>query len=188
MFELAKARVEEFIEEEQLLFPQAYAIFAKLKLIPASGASTSASELVEVLSSDDEKPGSRSSDGGSEGDEAGTGDDEEAVDPLLLLHCRLRLRPTHNSCIAGGFQDNIRCAQMEAGSRGTIEIRQSRIDDGGLGVFATKPISRGEVLMPYWGELYATTPETVGRLVGQLKTERMVQTRKHITDSGHKQM
>ena len=85
MFELAKARVEEFIEEEQLLFPQAYAIFAKLKLIPASGASTSASELVEVLSSDDEKPGSRSSDGGSEGDEAGTGDDEEAVDPCFYF-------------------------------------------------------------------------------------------------------
>jgi hypothetical protein len=54
-------------------------------------------------------------------------------------------------------------------------------------VFALKPIKRGEQLLPYWGDIYVASPETVGDLVVSLNTERLVQTRKYIKDSGKNQ-
>ena len=76
----------------------------------------------------------------------------------------------------------------EAESIGNIVIRKSRIENGGNGVFATKLIKKGEELLPYWGELFVTSKENVGTLVSNLKTVRMVQTRKFIKGSGLKEM
>lgn len=186
MFDSAEARVKKFMEANKFILPEAYAIFAKVKIIPGNGASTAESELSKVLL-EDETTERHSSDGASEGDE-GVTEFDEAVDPLVLLKFRLRLRPTHLSCIAGGFVDAQHCAIIEAASLGSIGIHQSRIENGGLGVFAILNIEKGEELLPYWGEIYVTTAQDVGRLVLQLSTERMVQTKKYITGGGIKQL
>ena len=184
-FQLGKARLDEFMKAKAFCLPEAYAIFAKVKLIPGNGASTAAGELSEFANDDDES-NRHSSDGDSNG-EADETEDDEAVNPMVLFKYRLRLRPPHQSCIAGGFLDSQSCAIIEAANIGNIAIFQSRIENGGLGVFATKNISKGEQLLPYWGEVYVTTAQDVGRLVRSLDTMRMVQTRKHIKGGGLKQ-
>jgi hypothetical protein len=143
MFELAQARVQAFMEARTFCLPEAFAIFAKVRLIPGNGAST---DLIEQRA-DEEESGSHSTDGGSDVEE------EEAVDLMVLLKTRLKLRPSHLSCIAGGFSNTLRCAIVEAESIGNIVIRKSSIENGGNGVFATKLIKKGEELLPYWGEL-----------------------------------
>ena len=174
MFELAQARVQAFMEARTFCLPEAFAIFAKVRLIPGNGTS--------IDLADEEDSGSHSTDGGSDVEE------EEAVDLMVLLKTRLKLRPSHLSCIAGGFSNSLRCAVAEAESIGNIVIRKSSIENGGNGVFATKLIKKGEELLPYWGELFVTSKENVGTLVSNLKTVRMVQTRKFIKDSGLKEM
>ncbi len=186
VFELSEARVSSFIDEGKFLLPQVYAIFAKLKIIPSKGASRAAHAVGEVSSSDDDTSGSHSSDGAS-GEDQQSDEDEEAVDPMALLQCRLTLRPTHECCVAGGYTDRQTCAVIETASYKNIGIRRSRIDNGGLGVFALKHIKRDEQLLPYWGDIYVASPETVGDLIVSLNTERLVQTSKYIKDSGKNQ-
>ena len=180
MFELAQARVQAFMEARTFCLPEAFAIFAKVRLIPGNGASIGLNEFTQRAGEEDS--GSHSTDGGSDVEE------EEAVDLMVLLKTRLKLRPSHLSCIAGGFSNSLRCAVAEAESIGNIVIRKSSIENGGNGVFATKLIKKGEELLPYWGELFVTSKENVGTLVSNLKTVRMVQTRKFIKDSGLKEM
>ena len=181
MFNIAKKRVENFEENKKNILEEAYPIFAKCKLIPSNGSMAAAGEL----SKDEESDSVGNGDGSSE-EESVMADEE--VNILDLLECRLKLRPPPSHHYANGFVESINGAWIEATALGNIEIRKSRIKDGGNGVFAKQHIEKGQVLLHYWGDVYVVAEGTGEELVSSLDTHRMVQTRKFIMKGSEKKM
>ena len=65
MFELAQARVQAFMEARTFCLPEAFAIFAKVSLIPGNGASIDLNEFTQRAGEEDS--GSQSTDGADVG-------------------------------------------------------------------------------------------------------------------------
>ena len=179
VFELARERVEKFMNGDKFLLSEAYGIFAKLKLIPQNGACESAGEIQE-MSQEDEPD--------DEADAREKTLEDEEVDLLDLVSYRLRLRPTHECCVAGGFLEINSGAVIEARKSGKFDICRSRIPGAGKGVFATASISRGDSLLPYWGDVYVISAENLQTRVAELHTERLVKTKKYIKNGAQKHL
>ena len=185
ILELAKNRVEKFKENKKFILPEAYPIFAMCKLIPNKGALEIAVGLTqEESASVDENSGNDNEDGESDSQNVEMGDEEVSV--LDLLQCRLKLRPPAGNLYRNGFLETLDGALTEALSTGKLEIRQSAIPGAGYGLFAKQNIAKGQLLLHYWGDIYAVPEEEVLALVSALKSVRMVETKKYIMKSGKK--
>ena len=185
ILELAKNRVEKFKENKKFILPEAYPIFAMCKLIPNKGALEIAVGLTqEESASVDENSGNDNEDGESDSQNVEMGDEEVSV--LDLLQCRLKLRPPAGNLYRNGFLETLDGAVTEALSTGMLQIKQSTIQGAGYGLFAKQNIAKGQRLLHYWGDIYAVPEEEVLGLVTDLKSVRMVETKKYIMKGGKK--
>ena len=180
--------MEKFMAESQFILPEAYGIFAQLKLIPHNGASAAASEICQVANAAAAEENSDSGEFDAQSEQEDVILQDEEVEVMDLVSCRLKLRPTHNCCVSAGFLNIGSGAIIEARKYGNLEICQSRIEGGGKGVFATENISEGKTLLPYWGDVYVIPAKEVAARVAELDTDRLVKTKKHIKNGAQKQL
>ena len=188
VFELAKERVERFKDGKKFMLPEAYGIFATVKLIPQNGAFEAAGVISEVADGSGKQENSDEGESEDLEEEPGEILGDEEVDILDLFSCRLKLRPTHECCVYGGYLDSFSGSLIEANRSGNLQICQSRIEGAGKGVFATANISEGAMLLPYWGDVYVIPNEAVASRVAELNTDRLVKTKKHIKNGAQKQL
>jgi hypothetical protein len=182
VLELAKIRVQKFKEKNRFELEEAYAIFAKCNLIPSKGASEAAGGFLSLQLLSDEEDDDEESDSSN-----GHLEDEE-INALDLLDCRLKLRPpasdsrTYRNC----FLETLDGAQSEALSTGYLAIRPSTIPGAGNGLFAKENIPQHQRLLHYWGDIYAIPEDESEAVVESLKTVRMVKTRKFVMKGSEK--
>ena len=168
--------MQKFKEKKKFELEESYAIFAKCNLIPSKAASEAAGGFLSLQLESDEE------DHDDESDSSNGHLQDEEVNALDLLDCRLKLRPpaSDSRTYRNGFLETFAGAQSEALSTGLLVIRPSTIQGGGNGLFAKENIPQHQRLLHYWGDIYAIPEEESETLVNSLNTVRMVKTRKYV--------